>query len=69
MKKHFDDLFTNQNGTISPKQIIQINGVTLGPEVSFSNGVFLGGVDLTLFIGKFLEVELQNGVFVIVGVY
>lgn len=69
MRKHFDELFTNQNGMVNPKVTVHINGVTMSPGVSFGGGVFFGGVDLTQFIGKYLEVELQNGVYVIMGVY
>jgi urease alpha subunit len=69
MKKHFDELFTNQNGMVNPKVTVHINGVTLSPGVSSGVGVSYGGVDLTQFIGKYLEVELQNGVCVIRGVY
>lgn len=69
MKKHFSELFTNQNGMVSPKVTVHINGITMSPGVSFGGGVLFGGVDLTQFIGKYLEVELQDGAYVIKGVY
>jgi len=69
MRKQFNELFTIQNGMVSPKVPIHINGVTMTPGVSFGNGVSFGGVDLTQFVGKDLEVENQNGVYLIKGVY
>lgn len=69
MKMHFDELFINQNGMVNPKVTVHINGLTMSPGVSFGGGVSIGGFDLTQFIGKYLEVELQNGVYVIKKVY
>ncbi len=69
MRKHFDELFTNQNGMVNPKVTVHINGVTMSPEFFIGGGVSIGGVNLTQYIGKYLEVELQNDVYVIKGVY
>lgn len=69
MRVNFNDIFTVQNGVISPKVQIHINGVTMGPGISFGSGVAFGGVDLTQLVGKDLEVEVQNGVYTIKGVY
>ncbi len=69
MRKRFSELFEVQGGAISPKVPVNINGVGMGPGVSFGGGVLFGGVDLTKFIGKDFEVELQNGVYVVKGVY
>jgi len=69
MKKHFDELFSTQNGMVSPKVPVNIGGVTMTPGVSFGGGVLFSGVDITQFKGKYFEVELQNGVYVIKGVY
>ncbi len=69
MRKHFSDLFSNQNGVITPKVTIHINGVTMSPGVSFGGGVSFSGVDLTQFIGKDLEVDVQNNVHILKGVY
>ena len=41
----------------------------MSPGVSFSSNVLFGGIDLTKFIGKDFEIEVQNGVRVIKGVY
>ena len=70
MKVHFDELFTVNNGSVNPKTQIHINGITMSPGVSFGNGVSFGGVDLTKYIGKYIEVEqLPNNVYDIKGFY
>jgi len=70
MKTHFNELFTVNNGMINPKVQIHINGITMSPSVSFGGGVAFGGVDLTKYIDKYLEVEqMPNGVVNIKGVY
>lgn len=70
MRIHFDELFTVSNGVVSPKTTIYINGITLTPGISFSSGVSFSGVDLTKFIGKYLEVErISNNTYEIKGFY
>ncbi len=69
MRMRFDELFNNSNGVVTPKVTVQINGVTMSPGVSFGGGVLFGGVDLTQYIGKDFDVELQSGVYVIKGIY
>lgn len=69
MKLHFSQIFEITNGQIAPKVPVHVNGITMTPGVSFSSGVSFGGVDLTQFIGKYLEVENQGGVIVISGYY
>jgi len=70
MRVHFSDLFTVQNGAVQPKTAVHINGITMSPGVSIVGGVSIGGVDLTQYIGKFLEVDkTPEGVYVIKGVY
>lgn len=69
MKLHFDQLFSNQGGYIKPKVKVQINGITMGTGVSFGSGITFGGVDLVTFVGKYLDVEVQNDVHIIKGVF
>lgn len=70
MRVHFDELFTVQNGMVQPKTPVHINGMTISPGISFGGGVSFGGVDLTQFIGKYLEVDqLPNGLYDIKGFY
>ena len=62
MRVPFDAVFqTNPNGSISPKTIVTINGVTMSPGVALGGGVSMGGVDLTSMRGKDLEIEKQGG--------
>lgn len=70
MRVHFDELFSLKNGMVQPKAPVHINGITMTSGVSFGGGVLFGGVDLTQFIGKYLEVDKTNdGVYIIKGVY
>jgi len=71
MRVDFSELFTVQNGMISPKTNVQIGGAIIGPGGSFSasGGASVGGVDLSQYIGKVLEADNQNGVWVIQGFY
>ncbi len=62
-------IFTaNGDGTYTTSKTIKIGGVTLS-NITFSKGVKIGSTDLTYFVGRDLEVENQNGVYVITGYY
>lgn len=67
----FWELFQqNSDGSLSPKFIIRINGITFGPGVSFSQGVSFGGVNLFQFIGLDIAVEKNpDGAFEVKGFY
>lgn len=69
MKKHFNELFSVQNEMVTPKTIVEISGVTMGPGVSMNlNGVAIGGITLFTLYGKVLEVENRvGGGFIITG--
>lgn len=69
MKVHFNDMFTVQDGMVSPKVVVSIGGATMSPSVSFGGGVSFGGVDLTQYIGKYLEVTVANNIHTITGLY
>ncbi len=66
---NFNQLFVISNGMISPRVPVHIGGVTMTPGVAFGNGVIMGGVHLADHVGKDFEVEVQNQVYVIKGVY
>lgn len=66
---HFSRLFTNQNGVISPRVSIQLNGVVMSPGVSFGSGVSIGGADLSKLTNNYFEVVLQDYVYIIKGMY
>jgi len=66
----FLDIFKkNPDGSLSPKRVININGITFSPGVSFTQGVTFGGVDFHRF--KYLDIaaEEQNGVLIIRGFF
>lgn len=66
----FDSIFTiNRDGSIEPKQVVRIGGVTLSPGVKFSKGVAFGGVDITQYAGHELEITTDNGIIVVTGIY
>lgn len=66
----FSSIFsTNPDGSFSPRQTIRIGGITLGPGVSFKPGVVFAGIDFTQYIGKDFEVQIDNGITVITGIY
>ena len=60
----FLDIFQeNSDGSLSPKRVINVNGITFGQGVSF------GGIDFHRF--KYLDVagEEQNGTLIIRGFF
>ena len=59
----------NQDGSIEPLQIVRIGGTQLGPGVRLGKGVFLGGIDLTEYIGREFEAKTENGILIITGIY
>ena len=66
----FDSVFkVNTDGTIEPKQTTRIGGITITPGIKFSKGIGIGGIDLTQFINRDLEITTDNGVIVITGIY
>ena len=68
----FESVFKKyEDGSIEPLQRIRIGGVTFGPGpgVVFRPGIAIAGVDLTQYVGHDLEVETDNGVLVITGIY
>ncbi len=69
MRINFNQLFEIKNGMISPKFQVQINGTTMSPGVSFGNGVSFGGIDLSQYINMDFDIEIQNGVYIIIGVF
>jgi hypothetical protein len=66
----FDAIFlTNPDGSLSPRRVIRVNNVTIGPGVSFGHGVSFGGVDFTAYRNFDIAAEDTDGVLVIKGFY
>jgi hypothetical protein len=59
----FDSI--HPNGSVSPKQSLRYESVTLTPGTSIGRGVSLNGLDLASHAGQDVEAELVNGVLVI----
>lgn len=68
MKMHFNDLFNYDNGLVTPKVHIHLNGITKVPGETIENGSSVGGLNMKPYIDRYLDVELENGVHVIRGI-
>ena len=69
-RMHFNELFNvYPDGSIEPKYPLQIGGVFFGPGVRFGSGVSFAGIDFSLFKNNFFQVEEQNGIKIIKGIY
>jgi len=68
---NFDTVFdvSSDNLRVRPRQTIRINGVTFSPNVTFTRGVAVGGIDITQYIGRTLETITDNEVTVITAIY
>lgn len=68
----FDSIFQQhlEDGTLEPRQRMRIGGVELGPGVRFKN-TFFGGINFhdPAFFGHDLEVNIDNDVTVVMGIY
>lgn len=52
-KYKFEDIFQElPDGSLTPKMLIQINGITFGPGTFFQKGVVFGGIDFHLYKGR-----------------
>ena len=70
MRINFHEIFNvNADGSIESKEkTIKIGGVQFVPGTRFKD-VSFGGIDLSKYIGRYLEVRDENGVYVITGIY
>ena len=70
-RKQFLEVFQEfPDGSLSPKSIINVNGVIFGPGTVFQKGVIFGGIDFQLYKYRDIAVEIQSdGSFKIVGFY
>jgi len=66
----FNSIFiTNSDGSFEPRQRVRIGGVTIGPGARFGSGVTFAGLDLSQYQGRDFEVQIDNDIFVITGIY
>jgi len=70
MRTNFYEIFNvNADGSIESKEkVIRIGGVQFGPGARFKD-VSFGGIDLSKYIGRDLEVRLEADIYIIVGIY
>ncbi len=70
MRVPFNTVFIQYpNAELEPRQRVRVGGVEFGPGVKFSRGVAIGGIDFTQFVERDLEVETDEDVLVIKGIY
>ncbi|MFH1371395.1 MAG: hypothetical protein ABII09_08945 [Planctomycetota bacterium] len=70
MRINFWEIFRiYPDGSIEPIKRVRIGGVEFGPGVRFSKGVSFSGIDLSLYVGRDLEVENIDNVSVLKGIY
>ena len=67
--KFSDVFFMREDGSISPKIPISINGISMSTGVSFSRGVSMGGVNVFDLIGKDLAIEKVGNYYELKGYY
>lgn len=59
----------NPDGSLTPKRVVNVNGIIFGPGVSFGQGVNFGGVNFFQYEMYDIAAEEINGVLVIKGFY
>lgn len=59
----------NPDGSLTPKRVINVNGITFGPGVAFGKGVNFGGVDFFQYEKFDIAAEEVESVLVIKGFY
>jgi hypothetical protein len=66
----FLDIFQeNPDGSLTPRRVIEVNGVQFGTGVSFGPGVAFGGVNFHQYKYSDISAEERNGVLVIRGFF
>ncbi len=70
LKYAFAELFKeNTDGSLTPLKAISINGIVIGPGVSFAPGVLIGGVDFYKLKNLPLAAEEKDGTLIITGYF
>ena len=68
--KFLDVFQENNDGSLTPKRQIFVNGVTFGPGgVAFQKGVAFGGIDFHLYKYWDIAGKEENGVLTITGFF
>jgi hypothetical protein len=70
LKLDFEEVFDKKpNGTITPKRVVSVNGITFGPGIAFGPGVSFGGVNFFNYQHLKIAGEEEKGILVIKGFY
>lgn len=70
MRYKFNDIFKeNEDGTLSPIRQIRIGGVSFGPNVAFGPNAAFASINFHTYKGHDLEIDEEDGVLVIQGIY
>ena len=59
----------NPDGSMEPLKTVRIGGVQMSQGVKFGRGVSFGGVNLFDYVGRDFQIEEENGVLIILGIY
>lgn len=66
----FNEIFKeNLDGSLTPIKTVQVNGIMVGPNVTFQKGVAFGGVDFHLYKNSHIAAKEENGILNIVGFF
>ncbi len=65
----FEVFQRNNDGSLTPTRVININGIIFGPGIKFGKGVSFGGVNLFNFQDYDIGAEEEKGILVIKGFY
>ena len=67
---HFLEIFQeNPDGSLSPRRLISVNGITFSPGVSFGSGVSFGGVNFHEYRYMDIAGEERGKILFIQGFY
>ncbi len=71
-RKRFDEIFQQHaDGSLEPRQQIQVGSIQFGPGAQISKGVLLANIDFTSLIGREFEVDesTKPGTWILKSVY
>ena len=63
----FEVFQRNNDGSLTPTRVININGIIFGPGIKFGKGVSFGGVNLFNFQDYDIGAEEEKGILVMAG--
>jgi len=65
-RMHYDDLFKrNADNTVSPVQLLQVNGEMVNTAARIAPGIKYGGIDIAAYAGHDVLVDTLRGVVII----